>query len=309
MQELFYRLIQMARNRFKASICVGTSAIYRREALTPFGGTYGIEHSEDVYTGFNAVNNGWECRYLPLNLSMGCCPDTLSTFFTQQYRWASGSTSLLTSKMFWKSKLTFIQKFCFLCGMFYYSCTALSIFFTPLSSILLLYLEPSKIIYYNIAFTIPSFIFSVFVMRWWSKQPFGLYVQKIRIFTNYASMLAILDRIFKTQMEWKVSGSKNKKDIKFKYAVAILIVWTTLTTSVTIGGVIWRSFEHKFYNFIPTLIFSLFNLFLTVEIFTGENYRKDILKKIKMLVKIIIFYYLLKFTPERFLKKSIVQIV
>ena len=36
-QELFYRLIQVNRNRFQASICVGTSAVYRREALVPFG--------------------------------------------------------------------------------------------------------------------------------------------------------------------------------------------------------------------------------------------------------------------------------
>jgi hypothetical protein len=275
----------MTRDSFKATICVGTSAIYRREALALLGGIYKKEHSEDLYTGFYAVNNGWECRYLPLNLSMGCCPDTLSTFFTQQYRWASGSASLCTSKMFWKSNLTLIQKFCFLSGMFYYSCTALGIFFTPLSSILLICLEPSKIIYYNISFSIPSFIFSVCFMRCWSKQPFRLYVLKIRIFTNYSSLIAIFDKILKTKMEWKVSGAKNKNDIRFKYAITILIVWSTITTSFTIGIIIWRSFEYQFYNFIPTLVLTLFNFFLTIEIFTGENYRNDILKKIKILCK------------------------
>ena len=165
--------------------------------------------------------------------------------------------------------------------MFYYSCTALGIFFTPLTSILLICLEPSKIIYYNIAFSIPSFIFSVCIMRCWSKQPFRLYVLKIRSLTNYSSLIAILDNIFKTQMGWKVSGSKIKNDIRFKYAITILIVWPTITSSLTIGIIIWRSFEYQFYNFIPTLV--LFNLFLTIEIFTGENYRNDILKKVKML--------------------------
>ena len=37
-QEVFYRSIQVARNRFDAAICVGTSAVYRRAALEPFGG-------------------------------------------------------------------------------------------------------------------------------------------------------------------------------------------------------------------------------------------------------------------------------
>ena len=37
-QEVFYRAIQTARNRFDAAVCVGTSAVYRRVALEPFGG-------------------------------------------------------------------------------------------------------------------------------------------------------------------------------------------------------------------------------------------------------------------------------
>jgi cellulose synthase/poly-beta-1,6-N-acetylglucosamine synthase-like glycosyltransferase len=308
-QELFYRLVQTSRNTFHASICVGTSAVYRREALAPFGGTYEIEHSEDVHTGFNAVENGWILKYLPINLSMGCCPDSLASFFTQQYRWASGSTTLLSSKMFWISKLNWKQKMCFLCGMFYYSATALSIFFNPLPAILLIFIAPEKCLYYNIAFNVPSFIFSMFIMRWWSKQPFKLYVMKIRIFTNYASLLAILDKIFKTQMEWKVSGSKNKKNSKFQYAIAIMIIWTGISTLLTVGGIIWRSLQYNFYNFIPTLFFTLFNLFLTIEIFTGEEYRKNILYKLKFCVKIMIFFYILKLTPKRFVKNSIVMVV
>src|SRR6185437_1135645 len=37
-QEVFYRFIQVARDRFGAAICVGTSAVYRRSALEPQGG-------------------------------------------------------------------------------------------------------------------------------------------------------------------------------------------------------------------------------------------------------------------------------
>ncbi|KAJ3191462.1 hypothetical protein HDU82_003582, partial [Entophlyctis luteolus] len=54
-QELFYRLIQQYRNLYGAAICVGTSALYQRAALAPFGGTAAVEHSEDMRTGF--INN------------------------------------------------------------------------------------------------------------------------------------------------------------------------------------------------------------------------------------------------------------
>lgn len=50
-QELFYRVVQVNRNRWGASICVGSNAMYRRAALDEVGGTAEIGFSEDVHTG------------------------------------------------------------------------------------------------------------------------------------------------------------------------------------------------------------------------------------------------------------------
>lgn len=50
-QELFYRVVQVNRDRWGASICVGSNAMYRREALDEVGGTADIGFSEDVHTG------------------------------------------------------------------------------------------------------------------------------------------------------------------------------------------------------------------------------------------------------------------
>lgn len=86
-QELFYRVVQINRNRFGAAICVGSNAVYRREALREVGGTAEIGFSEDVHTGFYAVTRGWKVRYLPLCLACGICPDTPRAFFSQQMRW------------------------------------------------------------------------------------------------------------------------------------------------------------------------------------------------------------------------------
>lgn len=51
-QELFYRVVQVNRNRWGASICVGSNAVYRRSALEEVGGTAEIGFSEDVHTGW-----------------------------------------------------------------------------------------------------------------------------------------------------------------------------------------------------------------------------------------------------------------
>ena len=50
-QELFYRVVQVNRNKWGASICVGSNAVYRRAALEEVGGTAEIGFSEDVHTG------------------------------------------------------------------------------------------------------------------------------------------------------------------------------------------------------------------------------------------------------------------
>ena len=115
-QELFYRVVQVNRNRWGASICVGSNALYRRAALVDVGGTAEIGYSEDVHTGFGCVDRGWHVRYIPLCLATGICPNSPRAFFSQQMRWARGSTTLLTNPHFWKSSLTFMQKICYLSG-------------------------------------------------------------------------------------------------------------------------------------------------------------------------------------------------
>ena len=62
------------------------------------------------------MDRGWKVKYIPLCLATGICPNTPRSFFSQQMRWARGSTTLLTTKHFWASKLTLMQKVCYLCG-------------------------------------------------------------------------------------------------------------------------------------------------------------------------------------------------
>ena len=52
-QELFYRAVQVSRDRHDGAICVGSCAIYRRAALATNGGTVDYRAPEDVHTGFD----------------------------------------------------------------------------------------------------------------------------------------------------------------------------------------------------------------------------------------------------------------
>lgn len=264
-QELFYRLVQVNRNRWGASICVGSNAVYRREALVEVGGTAEIGFSEDVHTGFYAVNRGWKVKYVPLVLACGICPDTPHAFFSQQMRWCMGSTTLLTNPEFWKSNLTLVQKLCYMSGMMYYSAISISIFINPLPGILLLWIRPEYFKYYNLAFAVPSIVYSLLALRFWTKGKYGVNVQYIMVIQSYAYLTAIKDRIFGRALAWVPSGD-NAGHKNNKYRNMRILAWCWIITYVGLltGSLVYRTLkdeDFKLYNAIPLMVLDAMNIF------------------------------------------------
>jgi cellulose synthase/poly-beta-1,6-N-acetylglucosamine synthase-like glycosyltransferase len=254
-QELFYRLVQVNRDALGAAICVGTCGTYRRESLVPFGGTAQISMSEDVHTGFNVLNDGWRVKYIPVCLATGVCPDNLSSFFSQQMRWCAGSTSLFLNSDFWKSNLTVMQKVAFLSGMLYYWITALGIFMNPVPAVLIVWVRPDAVLWYNIAFAIPSIVFTQLVMRWWCKQTYGWSAICVKTVQNYAHLYAIRDKLMGSMVTWvPTGGSGSKKSARFQSARLLCGIWTLLYSGALVSGCtlrIWQGFS--WFSFAPSL--------------------------------------------------------
>lgn len=269
-QEIFYRLIQVSRNTFNGAICVGTNAVYRRKALEEFGGTAPIEHSEDVHTGFSIHNNGGIVQYLPIILAKGLCPDTLPSFFIQQYRWATGSLSLCMTKKFWFSKLTCIQKLCYFSGMLYYF-TSLGIIFYSLPTILLLVFRPEMLLWYNSFFSLPSFVFGTLYLALWTKSKYGIYDIKSRQVAQYAHLFALLDKIRKSTVPW-IPTATVKTNKRFLSFIKASMVWNTILciTTVFLVGLRIDDDGMAIYNFVPTLLLLLFNFYINMLIIIKE---------------------------------------
>ena len=70
LQEIFFRFIQPARDRYKAAICAGTNP-YRATAVVAAGGFAQVPIGEDVHSGVKLWWAGFETRYLPLCLAKG----------------------------------------------------------------------------------------------------------------------------------------------------------------------------------------------------------------------------------------------
>ncbi|KAJ7132843.1 family 2 glycosyl transferase [Mycena crocata] len=272
-QELFYRVIQVNRDRWGAAICVGSNAVYRREALKEVGGTAEIGHSEDVHTGFFALTRGWRLKYIPLPLACGISPDTAKAYFSQQMRWCSGSTTLLSNPDFWTSNLTIVQKVCFLTGMLFYTASAVLLLANPLPGLLMLWLKPQHVLYFNFVFVVPALIDSLIVFRLWSRQRYNFNVNFVYVIQQYAYLMAIKDKVFGTTALWVPSGDSKAHDgvgkvkggnNKYRNSRVLCAVWVYFTTASAVVGSTLRILQgFHWYNFVPLIVLDAFTVFIT----------------------------------------------
>ena len=192
-QEVFYRSIQVARNRFGAAICVGTSAVYRRVALEPQGGPTLIPYAEDVHTGLDVRMAGWSIVYVPVLLSTGICPDNLDSFVRQQYRWCTGNAGIVFSHRLWRTRMSIPARLTFLSGFFYYAYTGLLNFIGPLIPVVMLAFLPGQIRLRNFVILLPA-VFSGFVLyALWHRSSYGPSVWPLGIARGWAHVFALWD--------------------------------------------------------------------------------------------------------------------
>ena len=230
-QELFYRLIQSNRSKLGAAICVGSCAIYRREALEAAGGFANIEHSEDVHTGFALIRKGYRTQYVPMPLSTGVCPDNSRSFFNQQYRWAAGSISLMRSKRFWDMELTIWQRMCFLSGFFYYIMTGFWVFFAMIPVIYMSVAIPQYVLWKNYIPLFPSLLYTLFLFPKWHRGGYSVEATATKVIYGFAHMLSIIDTFTNRLQGWVPTGGQSiatNRYQKFRILNLLLIAFPSL---------------------------------------------------------------------------------
>ncbi|AGE57198.1 cellulose synthase catalytic subunit (UDP-forming) [Paramecium bursaria Chlorella virus NE-JV-4] len=275
-QEVFYRVILTSRdtiskNVFKkyepagTAICVGSNAVYRRETFLPNEGTALAEASEDVRSGYYAITNGWDLRYIPINLATGVCPNTIKAYFSQQYRWASGSTLFAWSKDFWNQKCGFVKKINYLFGFFGYpAAISLAIIGIVLDPLVVWISDPEHIMYYNIAWAFPTIFLGYIIRPIWSAQKFPWSSCFLAGAQNWAYIQAILDRIIGSAGEWIPTGSV-KKNNKYTIARTLCAIANTASLGAFISGTVLRLIDgHDWWNFIPMILFTTYRIICSI---------------------------------------------
>ncbi len=265
-QELFYRFSQVSRQNHDAAICVGSNALYRREALNDTGGTALIEHSEDVHTGFNLRMHGWSLQYIPVILAKGLCPETMPAFFKQQYRWCMGSMSLLSSRKFWSLDLSIRARFSYLSGFFYYIHTALTSLVTPIIPLTLLIFLPHAIKLEYTFFILPAFIFAWVIYPLWHKNTYGIEAWAARSVYGWAHLFAVFDALTKRAMSWTPTGAVKGRDYRYIMFRILQVAFNFIPAIVWVGMSAWHVLIGSDPAFILMLVSGVLYLAIAIKV-------------------------------------------
>jgi cellulose synthase (UDP-forming) len=205
-QRMFYRLIQTSRDTVDGAICVGTCAIYRREALERSEGFAQIGHSEDVHTGVNMIRAGYQVRYLPVVLAKGLCPDTFSGYVNMMYRWCTGSLSLLADPKFHATPMRKAQRACYWSGFLFYVMTALTVALGGLPAMVVVWFYPTHVHPLNSLSLVPSMCGALFVIPALLGTNRVMDLLKLRIVYAYCFLQAVTDFVRRRSAGWVPSG-------------------------------------------------------------------------------------------------------
>ena len=237
-QEVFYRAIQVSRNRFGAAICVGTSAVYRRAALEPEGGPTLLPYPEDVHTGLDVRRGGWSLVYVPIVLSAGICPDNLDAFVRQQYRWCTGNAGVVFSRRMWSVPMSAAARLSYISGFFYYAYTGLLTFVGPAIPVVMLAFLPGQIRLRNFVVLLPAMLTGFVLYPLWHRSRYGPSVWPLGIARGWAHVFAIWDGARGKTMGWHPTRTPGSSLRRFRIGVG---AWSGGMAVTWLALALWRT--------------------------------------------------------------------
>jgi cellulose synthase (UDP-forming) len=231
--EVFYRVVQVSRDRFGSALCVGTNAVYRREALDAAGGFTQIPYAEDSHTGLSMRRVGYGLVYLPVPLAAGVCPSALEAFMNQQYRWSCGATSLIWTSHMWRVPMSWRERLPYLAGWLWNLSTALRTLTLPMIPIVLLWLRPGEVKLQNAILLIPVVLTGCVLYPLWHNSRWSANAWPLSIAVGWSQVLAIWDYSRGAVMDWAPSRGPRDASRRFRRCAlawngSLAIAWVAL---------------------------------------------------------------------------------
>lgn len=262
MQHVFYSLVQMGKNRFNASFCVGTNVVFRRSAIEDIGGMYTASKSEDIWTSLMLHEKGYRSTYINRVLAVGKTPETIKAYSKQQLRWATGSYEIfIHHNPLFNKKLTVDQR------IQYFGTTA---FYFNGFAVAVLMLLPVLQIFFNltpIALNIPfwqwallysGFYLSQILLSTYTMGGFQVRTLILAAVSFPIYIKAFFNALFGRDEAWEATNRVDAYDSPFNYIRMQTYIFVFLLLTLCVG--IWKSVYTQ--EFSVSIAWSALNAFI-----------------------------------------------
>lgn len=206
--EDFYRVVMPCRDEFRAGMCVGTSALYRRAAIEKLDGTPKVHASEDLATGLLITKFGYYVKYMALIVSMGKSPETYQGYFKQHMRWCSGN--LVFARYWPTAHLNLMARIIYMTNPMYYLSEALTIVFS-FQFLILLYFHADSLSLWNTLYFVPYIILSRIVVPLSKTNKNKLGTKLAALSNSYTYFYTYIRMLTKGVPAWQPTGLRVTK--------------------------------------------------------------------------------------------------
>jgi cellulose synthase (UDP-forming) len=270
LQEIFFRFIQPARDRYKAAICAGTNLVYRRAAVEAAGGFARVPIGEDVHTGVKLWWAGYETRYLPLCLARGVAPADFASLANQQARWCRSSMLLMIDKHFLEAPFTWQQRAAFWAAFLYYMASAALLITGPFPTLTMIWFFPQRIYPHNYLPILPALAATLFVFpalsRGWRPTIFRLCVINSCCHL-YSVWYAVRGRV----AEWVPTGNSPDSGHVPVRVNRIMCTWIVIVQVLLWWGLAIRVHEFGWQRYWATEVLAGVQLYMLAPLVTPSK--------------------------------------
>ncbi|MFP7492460.1 glycosyltransferase [Terribacillus saccharophilus] len=120
-QDFFMRRLEEGKDRYNATMYVGSNALFRRRSLEEIGGFATGVITEDMATGMLLQTNGQRTVFVNETLAVGLSPETYADLLKQRDRWCRGNIQVIRK---WNpltiKGLSFMQRLLYMDGIHYW---------------------------------------------------------------------------------------------------------------------------------------------------------------------------------------------
>jgi cellulose synthase (UDP-forming) len=270
LQNIFFRFIQPARDRYKAAICAGTNLVYRRSAVVAAGGFAQVPIGEDVHSGVKLWWAGYETRYLQLCLATGVAPVDFPSLANQQARWCRSSMLVMVDKYFVAAQFTWQQRAAFWAAFLYYMSSAALLITGPFPALAMIWFFPARIFPHNYLPMLPALAATLFVFpmlsRGWRPTIYRLCVINSCCHV-YAVWYALRGRV----AEWVPTGASPRAGQVPAMVNRILCIWIVLVEVLFWSGLALRVHELGWRPFWATELLGGVQLYMLAPLLTPSK--------------------------------------